>query len=77
MFIAHYLSGWLGISTGIVIAVLLVLRRGGKALRARRKQRSSTDALRVEQKESRRHRLSPHTEAPHPNTNSHHESRLA
>ena len=50
MFIAHYLSGWLGISTGIVIAVLLVLRRGGKALRARRKQRSSTDALRVEQK---------------------------
>ena len=48
MFIAHYLAGWLGISTGIVIAALLLLRRGGKALRARRKQRADTDALRAE-----------------------------
>ncbi|MGW7006264.1 hypothetical protein ACWGCW_26475 [Streptomyces sp. NPDC054933] len=48
MFIAHYVAGWLGVSTGIVIAALLVLRRGGKALRARRKQRSSIEASRPE-----------------------------
>lgn len=48
MFIAHYLAGWLGVSTGIVIAALLVLRWGGKALRARRKQRSGIEAPRPE-----------------------------
>jgi hypothetical protein len=48
MFIAHYLAGWLGVSTGIVIAALLVLRIGGKALRARRKQRSGAEVPRRE-----------------------------
>ena len=38
MFIAHYLAEWLGIPAGIVIAVLIILRRKGRALRARRRQ---------------------------------------
>jgi hypothetical protein len=38
MFIAHDIAGWLGIPTGIVIAGLIILRRKGIALRARRKQ---------------------------------------
>jgi hypothetical protein len=38
MFLAHYISGWLGIPAGIVIVALLILRKQGKALRARRKQ---------------------------------------
>ncbi len=37
---AHCLAGWLGISTGIVIADLLVPRKGDSALRARRKRKS-------------------------------------
>lgn len=38
MFIAHDIAGWLGIPTGIVIAALIILRRKGMALRARKKQ---------------------------------------
>ena len=38
MFIAHDLATWLGIPTGIVIAALIILRKKGMALRARRKQ---------------------------------------
>jgi hypothetical protein len=38
MFIAHYIAGWLGIPAGIVIAAMIILRKRGKALRARRKQ---------------------------------------
>ena len=38
MFIAHNIAGWLGIPAGIVIAALIILRRKGMALRARRKQ---------------------------------------
>ncbi|MFF7188948.1 hypothetical protein ACFZAR_27675 [Streptomyces sp. NPDC008222] len=48
MFIAHYLAGWLGVSTGMVIASLLLLRRGGTALRGRRMQRSGIEASRSE-----------------------------
>lgn len=48
MFIAHYLAGWLGVSTGFVIAALLVLRIGGKALRTRRGQRSGVQEPRPE-----------------------------
>jgi hypothetical protein len=38
MFIAHYIAGWLGIPAGIVIAAMILLRRKGRALRARRQQ---------------------------------------
>jgi hypothetical protein len=38
MFIAHYIAGWLGIPTGIVIVALIILRSKGRALRARRQQ---------------------------------------
>ena len=41
MFIAHDIAGWLGIPTGIVIAVLIILRKKGMALRARRKEGAS------------------------------------
>ncbi|MGN5380867.1 hypothetical protein ACQ4WX_38375 [Streptomyces lasalocidi] len=43
MFLAHYIAGWIGIPTGIVIAALLILRKRGLQLRARRQQaRTST-----------------------------------
>jgi hypothetical protein len=43
MFLAHYIAGWIGIPTGIVIAALFVLRKRGLQLRARRQQaRTST-----------------------------------
>ena len=35
---AHDIAGWLGIPTGIVIAAMVILRRRGMALRARRQQ---------------------------------------
>ena len=38
MFIAHYIAEWLGIPAAIVIAALVILRRKGRALRARRQQ---------------------------------------
>lgn len=38
MFIAHDIAGWLGVPTGIVIVALIILRRKGMALRARKKQ---------------------------------------
>jgi hypothetical protein len=38
VFLAHYIAEWLGIPTGIVIAAMIILRRKGMALRARRKQ---------------------------------------
>jgi hypothetical protein len=38
MFIAHDIAGWLGIPTGVAIAALIILRKKGMALRARRKQ---------------------------------------
>ncbi|GAA1892699.1 hypothetical protein [Streptantibioticus ferralitis] len=46
MFIAHYISGWLGIPAGIVIAALFILRKRGKALQARRKQARAANASR-------------------------------
>jgi hypothetical protein len=55
MFIAHYIAGWLGIPAGIVIVALLILRKQGKALRARRKQARAegtsraTSTIRLEQ----------------------------
>ncbi|WP_369394376.1 hypothetical protein AB5J72_47675 [Streptomyces sp. CG1] len=43
MFLAHYIAGWIGIPTGIVIAALFILRKRGMELRARRQQtRKST-----------------------------------
>ncbi len=38
MFIAHDIAGWLGVPVGIVIVALIILRKKGMALRARRKQ---------------------------------------
>jgi len=35
---AHDIAGWLGIPAGIVIAAMIILRRKGMALRARRQQ---------------------------------------
>ncbi|QHA07760.1 hypothetical protein GQF42_34600 [Streptomyces broussonetiae] len=47
MFLAHYIAGWTGIPTGIVIAALFILRKRGTELRARRTQaRRSTAPVR-------------------------------
>lgn len=35
---AHHVAAWLGIPVGIVIAALVILRKKGMALRARRQQ---------------------------------------
>lgn len=35
---AHHITAWLGIPAGIVIAALVILRKRGMALRARRQQ---------------------------------------
>jgi hypothetical protein len=35
---AHHIATWLGIPTGIVIAAMLILRKKGMELRARRQQ---------------------------------------
>lgn len=35
---AHHIAAWLGIPIGIVIAAMIVLRKKGMALRARRQQ---------------------------------------
>lgn len=50
MFIAHDIAGWLGIPTGIVIAALIILRKKGMALRARRKQQRTSRQLTVSQR---------------------------
>jgi hypothetical protein len=50
MFIAHDIAGWLGIPTGIVIAALIILRRKGMALRARRKQEHASRQPAVSQR---------------------------
>jgi hypothetical protein len=42
MFIAHDIAGWLGIPAGIVIAALIILRKKGMALRAKRKQQRAS-----------------------------------
>jgi hypothetical protein len=43
--VAHHIAEWLGIPTGIVIAALMILRKQGMALRARRQQaRAATRA---------------------------------
>jgi hypothetical protein len=44
MFLAHYVAGWMGIPTGIVIAAMLILRKKGMALRARRRQEREANA---------------------------------
>jgi lysylphosphatidylglycerol synthetase-like protein (DUF2156 family) len=46
MFIAHDIAGWLGIPAGIVIAALIILRKKGMALRARKKQDRARRQLR-------------------------------
>jgi len=35
---AHHIAAWLGIPAGIVIAAMVILRKRGTALRARRQQ---------------------------------------
>jgi hypothetical protein len=35
---AHDIAGWLGVPAGLVIAAMIILRRRGMALRARRLQ---------------------------------------
>jgi hypothetical protein len=35
---AHHIAAWLGIPTGVVIAAMMILRKKGMALRARRQQ---------------------------------------
>jgi len=35
---AHHIAAWLGIPAGIVIAAMVILRKKGMALRARRQQ---------------------------------------
>jgi hypothetical protein len=40
---AHDIAGWLGVPTGIVIAVMIILRRRGMALRAQRLQAREAD----------------------------------
>jgi hypothetical protein len=35
---AHHIAEWLGIPTGVVIAAMMILRKQGMALRARRQQ---------------------------------------
>jgi hypothetical protein len=35
---AHHIAAWLGIPAGILIAALVILRKKGMALRARRQQ---------------------------------------
>jgi hypothetical protein len=35
---AHHIAAWLGIPAGIVIAAMVILRKRGMALRARRQQ---------------------------------------
>ncbi|MEU8976825.1 hypothetical protein AB0D11_48220 [Streptomyces monashensis] len=42
MFFAHYIAGWIGIPTGIVIAALFILRKRGMEYRARRQQARKT-----------------------------------
>jgi len=49
MFIAHYIAGWLGIPTGIVIGVLIILRKKGRAVRASRKPERASRQLVSEQ----------------------------
>jgi hypothetical protein len=36
--VAHHIAAWLGIPAGIVIAAMVILRKKGMALRARRQQ---------------------------------------
>lgn len=35
---AHHIAAWLGIPVGIVIAAMIIVRKKGMALRARRQQ---------------------------------------
>jgi hypothetical protein len=35
---AHHIAAWLGIPAGVVIAAMVILRKKGMALRARRQQ---------------------------------------
>jgi hypothetical protein len=42
MFIARDIASWLGIPAGIVIAALIILRKQGMALRARRKRQRAS-----------------------------------
>lgn len=41
MFLAHFVAGWLGLPTGIVIVAMLMLRKKGMAAYKTRKQRKS------------------------------------
>jgi hypothetical protein len=41
---AHDIAGWLGIPIGIVIAAMVIVRKRGMALRARRQQARASGA---------------------------------
>jgi 3-methyladenine DNA glycosylase Mpg len=45
MFFAHDIASWLGIPAGVVIAAMIILRRKGMQLRARRKQQHANGQL--------------------------------
>lgn len=47
--VAHHIAEWLGIPVVVVIVAMLVLRRAGKALQARRKQARAEKASAVSQ----------------------------
>jgi len=42
---AHHIAAWLGIPAGIVIAAMVILRKKGMALRARRQQARDTSRM--------------------------------
>lgn len=44
IFLAHHIATWLGVSTGVVIAGLIILRKKGMASLKARRQRKSTAA---------------------------------
>lgn len=49
IFLAHHIAGWLGIPTGVLIAVLIILRKKGMAaMKARRQARQAAAQPRVE-----------------------------
>jgi len=47
-FIAHDIAGWIGVPVGVVIFGMIVLRKQGKQLRARRQhQRTSPNSPQI------------------------------
>jgi hypothetical protein len=51
---AHHIAAWLGIPAGIVIAAMVILRKRGMALRARRQQARTASRSPVQQQSDSR-----------------------